>query len=128
MSEQTAGRLGSHLSVAGLLVTRRAERAALLQRAIALLKADERVCAAWLFGSLGRGDADDLSDLDLWVVVEDEHIEEIVAARRDYVARLAEPLLMEEAPQNAPAGGGYLLALYGGDGGPHQVDWYWQAK
>src|SRR5437588_6286399 len=107
MSEQVVGRLEPRLPVADLLETRRAEREALLQRVVALLKADERVCAAWLFGSLGRGTADDLSDLDLWVVVADERIKEIVAAQRDYVARLGEPLLIEEAPQNAPVGGSY---------------------
>jgi hypothetical protein len=93
-----------------------------------LLEGDDRVVAAWLFGSLGRGDGDALSDLDLWVVVDDEHIGEIVAARREYVAGPGEPLLIEEAPQNGPAGGGYLLALYEGKAGPHQVDWYWQAR
>jgi predicted nucleotidyltransferase len=38
----------------------RAEREALLARIVGLLEADKRVTAAWLFGSLGRGDADEL--------------------------------------------------------------------
>jgi predicted nucleotidyltransferase len=110
------------------LQIRREERAALLQRAIEVLTDDGRVVAAWLFGSLGRGDADDLSDIDLWVVVSDEHIDAIRAARRDYIHSLSKPLLIEEAPQNAPPGGAYLLVLYGGEAGPHQVDWYWQPQ
>jgi hypothetical protein len=52
----------------------------------------------------------------------------MVAARREYVGRVAKPLLIEEAPGNAPAGGGYLLVLYGGQAGPQHVDWYWQPQ
>jgi hypothetical protein len=111
-----------------LLDIRRDESKILLQRVVESLEADERVAAAWLFGSHGRGDADDLSDIDLWVVVEDKYIGELVAKRREYVARPGEPLLMVEAPQNAPTGGGYLLALYEGEAGPHQIDWYWQPQ
>jgi len=33
-----------------------------------------------------------------------------------------------EAPQNAPPGGAYLMALYDGEAGPYEVDWYWQAR
>ena len=29
---------------------------------------------------------------------------------------------------NAPIGGAYLLALYGGEAGPQHVDWFWQAE
>ncbi|HKP53455.1 MAG TPA: nucleotidyltransferase domain-containing protein [Chloroflexia bacterium] len=104
------------------------EREELVARAAEFLKRDERVVAAWLFGSLGRGDADALSDVDLWVVVADEHIEAVSAERREFVAGIGKPLLIEEAPQNAPIRGAYLLALYGGEAGPHQVDWYWQPK
>jgi predicted nucleotidyltransferase len=110
------------------LQIRREERAALLQRAIEVLTEDGRVVAAWLFGSLGRGDGDDLSDIDLWVVVADEHMEAVRSIRRDYILSLGKPLLIEEAPQNAPPGGAYLLVLYGGEAGPHQVDWYWQPQ
>ncbi|HYP39701.1 MAG TPA: nucleotidyltransferase domain-containing protein [Chloroflexia bacterium] len=116
------------MSSVELLQIRREERAALLQRAIEVLTDDARVVAAWLFGSLGRGDADDLSDIDLWVVVSDEHIDAIRATRREYARSLGEPILIDEAPQNAPPGGAYLLALYGGVAGPHQVDWYWQPQ
>lgn len=115
-------------SLDDLLPARRAERAALLQRATDLLAADRRVVAAWLGGSLGRGEADDLSDLDLWVVVADEDCSGVIAGRHEYAARLGRPLLVLEAPQNAPVGGGYLLALYGGTAGPQQVDWYWQPR
>jgi predicted nucleotidyltransferase len=115
------------------------EREALLQRILQILRQDERVTAVWLFGSLGRIGkerrdaatgvvlADDLSDLDLWVVVADEHLETINKQRRPYVAQVAEPLLVVEASRNAPAGGAYLMAVYAGEeAGPYIVDWYWQ--
>jgi predicted nucleotidyltransferase len=114
------------MAVPELLALRRRERDALVRRATTLLKRDQRVVAAWLTGSLGRGDADDLSDIDLWVVVREEAMRAIAAARREFVRGLGAPLLIEEAPQNAPSGGAYLLVLYAGENGPHQVDWYWQ--
>jgi predicted nucleotidyltransferase len=104
------------------------EREVLLKRAIRFLKRDERIVVAWLFGSLAGNDGDEFSDIDLWVVVADEHMEVVRAERREYVAGIGKPLLIEEAPQNAPTGGAYLLVLYGGESGPHQVDWYWQPQ
>ena len=101
------------------------ERDTLLTRAKMLVEQDDRVCAAWLFGSLGRGDADEWSDIDLFVVIHEAQFEEIVAARYAYMARLDEPVLILEAPQNRPPGGVYNMALYPGEFGPHQVDWYW---
>jgi len=104
------------------------EQEELVARATEFLKSDSRVVAAWLFGSLGRGDADELSDIDLWVVVADEHMEDVRAERREYVTGIGKPVLIEEAPQNAPTGGVYLLVLYGGKVGAQQVDWYWQPQ
>lgn len=105
-----------------------AGREALLQEATALLEGDERVVAAWLHGSLGRGAADEWSDIDLWVVVADSYIEEICVGRRDYVAALGKPLLVVDAPQNAPAGGAFLTVLYEGSAGSRHVDWTWQRQ
>src|SRR4051794_12310171 len=85
-----------------LLNTHRAERDALLQRAQGILDRDPRISAAWLFGSLGRGDADELSDLDLFIIVADEHRAALVADRYTYMAQLGDPLLILEAPQNWP--------------------------
>jgi predicted nucleotidyltransferase len=116
------------MSVDIMLEIRRLEREQLLERIAVMLKSDPRIVAAWLFGSLGDGSADSLSDIDLWIVVADEYVEEMSAARSEYVARIGHPLLIQEAPQNAPAGGAYLLVLYHGDAGPQQVDWYWQAR
>jgi predicted nucleotidyltransferase len=111
------------------LSTRQAERDELLASVVKLLASDERVVAAWLYGSLGRGDADPWSDIDLWVVVADEHIDEIAEGRHNYVTRLGQPLIVVDAPQNAPAGGAFLSVVYGDlPGGPQHVDWTWQAR
>lgn len=111
-----------------LLHIRRTEQEALLQRIVEVLQADQCVVAAWLFGSRGRHTSDALSDTDLWVVVRDESIEVFKAERRSYVAQSGSPVLLLEASSNAPAGGAYLMALYPGKAGVHQVDWYWQRQ
>jgi predicted nucleotidyltransferase len=107
------------------LATYRDERDVLLQRARELAEQDPRICAAWLFGSLGRGDADVLSDIDLFLIVDDAAHADVVSSRYEMMAKLAEPVLIQEAPQNWPPGGVYNMALYAGEFGPHQVDWYW---
>ena len=105
----------------------RAEREVLLARIVSLLEVDPRVLAAFAFGSVGRKESDDLSDLDLFVVLDDISINAIRESGIGQVAYLAQmgPLLADlSAPQNAPRGGAYRMALYEGVHGPHQVDWY----
>ena len=111
-----------------LLQTRTQEREELLQRAVKALQADARVVAAWLAGSLGRGTEDALSDLDLWVVISDAYYSFVSGRTREFAGKLGDPLLILEALQNAPTGGAYLLTLYPGETGPHQIDWYWQPQ
>ena len=101
------------------------ERTALIEQATSVLRSDERVVAVWLAGSLGRGDADAYSDVDLWVVVRDEAMQAVRDGRRAFVEVLGRPLLISEAPQNAPPGGAYLWTLYAGKYGPQHVDWNW---
>ena len=108
------------------LLGRRAEREALLARITADLEGDDRIAAAWLFGSMGRGEADDLSDLDLRVIVYDEQIAGLCETRQVYTAQMGEAVLVGEAPQNRPDGGAFLLTLYAGEFGPQEVDWTWQ--
>lgn len=110
------------------LQVRRAERAHLLQKALTLLEQDQRVRAAWLFGSMGRGTHDDLSDIDLRIVVADRYIREVSASRDLWAASVGDPLLLLEAPQNAPPGGAYLLAMYPGQMGPQYLDLSWQPQ
>ncbi|GAB3748054.1 hypothetical protein BKA15_003862 [Microlunatus parietis] len=73
------------------------------------------------------------------VVVRDELINEVAAGPRspvDYrsvldsprgrwVASVVDPLLLLEAPQNAPPGGAFLTSLTAGEAGPQQIDWAW---
>jgi predicted nucleotidyltransferase len=116
------------MSTDDLLQIRRREHEALLQQAQTALQADQRVVAAWLFGSVGRRTADVYSDLDVWVIVKDECIETMSAERQRCAAQLGRPVLLLESPGNAPAGGAYLMACYPGRAGVHQVDWYWQRQ
>src|SRR5919197_4788782 len=76
----------------------------------------------WLFGSRGRDTADALSDTDLWIVVADADSAAVIAERRECVARVARPVLVHEVLGNAPPHGAYVMALYPGQAGPHQVD------
>ncbi len=108
-----------------MLDAHQAERETWLAATHARLEDDPRVDAAWLFGSLGRGDGDELSDVDLFVIVNDAEFDGLVARRYDTVAQVDQPLLVLEAPQNWPPGGVYNMALYPGTSAPHQVDWYW---
>jgi predicted nucleotidyltransferase len=116
------------MSALELLRQRAAERDALVERAVALLNDDQRVVAAWLYGSLGRGTQDELSDIDLWVVVLDDYINEVREKRHEFAAKLGNTLVIVDAPQNAPANGAFLTVLYEGEiAGPQHVDWTWQA-
>ncbi len=114
--------------MSSLLSNLRAQRENTIERLTALLLTDERCVAAWLFGSIGRGDGDDLSDIDVWIVVRDADCESVVADRRSFVTQIGEPILTLEAPQNAPPYGGYLLAQYADEAGLQQIDWYWQPQ
>ncbi len=102
------------------------ERNQLLHAIIQLLKRDATVKAAWLFGSLGRGNGDVLSDIDVWVVVEDDLIHNITTEPLQYTSQIGHPILSVEAPQNAPEGGAYMMTCYDAPVAPHIVDWYWQ--
>jgi predicted nucleotidyltransferase len=107
------------------LVERVRERTDLIARATSMLHSDERVVAVWLAGSIGRGDADAYSDIDLWVVIWDNDMDAVREGRRQFVEVLGRPILISEAPQNAPPGGAYLWTFYPGKYGPQHVDWNW---
>jgi predicted nucleotidyltransferase len=109
------------------LAQRQAQHAALRRALEQLAIQDDRLVAAWWFGSLGRGNADALSDFDLWLVVDDAYLDVIVAKRCRYVEQLGAPVLLLEIWNNAPDPGAYLMANYVIEGGLYQVDWYWQS-
>lgn len=105
-----------------------AEREVLLQRLIKQLETDKRVVAAWLYGSFGRNEVDVFSDIDIRVIVADADAQTMNAQRREYATRIGVPLLVQEAPHNAPVGGAFLLVMYEGSVGPIEVDWTWQPQ
>jgi predicted nucleotidyltransferase len=110
----------------------RHSREALLTRIVNELSNDERFVAAWLTGSYGRNDADEVSDLDLRVVVA-ESFSDSLCTRQEQVShktteeRLAlfskfgKPALIHENNNNAPAGETFTFVLY--EESAVMVDW-----
>jgi predicted nucleotidyltransferase len=101
----------------------RQSREVLLTSIITELSADERCIAAWLTGSYGRGDADEVSDLDLTIAIAEPY-SEILCARREQVShkttperlalfsRFGNPALIHENNNNAPEGGTFTFVMY----------------
>ena len=98
------------------------ERERLLASLTQLLRADDRVVGAWLRGSLSGGEADDVSDIDLQVAVDDRACPAIPADVESFLARAGE-LLLVQTVFSAPDGGLTRCVLYEGAHGPQQVDW-----
>ena len=114
--------------VAAALRQHREDRAALLSSLTASFQSDPRIRAAWLWGSFGRNEADDLSDLDPWIIVTDEAIAEMGPRVRRYAEETGSFISGGEAPQNAPPGGGYFGSLHEGRHGLLHLDCYWQPQ
>ncbi|MDQ6661821.1 MAG: nucleotidyltransferase domain-containing protein [Chloroflexota bacterium] len=87
------------------------------------LKSDERFVAAWLTGSFGRGEQVDYSDIDIRVIVANAYSERLCArpwphgvritdARLALFSQFGKPLIIYEAPGNAPEGGTFTYVLY----------------
>jgi predicted nucleotidyltransferase len=92
-----------------------------LRRIVEQLDADARVAAAWLAGSIGRGEHDAWSDLDLHVAVYDQHLTAFWADRLALYGRIGQPVLIQpEMPSNAQPGGHFQLVVFDG---PLEVDW-----
>ena len=105
-----------------------AESERFLESAVTVLKQDERVQAGWVFGSLGRGDADALSDIDLIVVGQDDFLRDVIAERYDFAQQVGKPLFFLKSPRNVPPGGAYLMVCYDAPMAPHILDIYWQDR
>jgi hypothetical protein len=72
--------------------------ARLFDRAVEVFAADERVRALWLSGSLGRGDADAVSDLDLLVAVDDDAMTSFNDSWREWLAEITPTLIARPLP------------------------------
>lgn len=101
----------------------RKRRESLIAEIIEKLSSDERFVAAWLTGSYGRNDADEVSDLDLNLVVAEPY-SKAICARQEQVSdktteerlalfsRFGEPALIHENNNNAPENGTFTFVLY----------------
>lgn len=116
------------MTAENLLQLHREARNNLLARLTSIIEADSRIVAAWLYGSLGRGNSDDLSDLDVRLVIADEYLDAVKAGRFEQIKTPAEPILIFDMPFNAPEGGAAVLVLYAGPAGPVEIDWSWQGQ
>lgn len=67
-----------------------------LDRFVNACEQDDRVVAAFLGGSHGRGEADAYSDVDLCVIAKDDAYEALVRDRAGFVGRLGTPLFLED--------------------------------
>lgn len=94
-----------------------------LKDVTAALEGDQLVAGAALVGSLGTGRADDWSDIDLLVVVEDTQLDDYAAPGRlpNGPGRLAFAI---DARHNGPRGTRAVSAQYVVDGLPLWVDWH----
>jgi predicted nucleotidyltransferase len=105
------------------LTTYASARNDLLEQIVTFLKQDERFVAAWLTGSFGRGEQDEISDLDVRVVVADAYSEGLCNRPWPHGARTTEerlalfqqfgaPSVIYDAHENAPQGGTFTYVLY----------------
>jgi predicted nucleotidyltransferase len=108
-----------------MLETRVTERSAFVRLIAPYLENDTRVRAAWLSGSLAKGNHDALSDIDVWIVVDDESLRQLF---RDFATGLSKPSLVMDNINNEPPQGAYLLVHYPDEFGPQHVDWFWQPE
>jgi predicted nucleotidyltransferase len=67
-----------------------------VSRFVEACSTDDRIVAAFLFGSHARGEADEYSDLDLGVITSDDALENVMAERLAFVRQLGEPVFMED--------------------------------
>lgn len=110
----------------------RKNRESFLQNLVEKLSTDERIAAAWLTGSFSRDEQDTLSDIDITLVVSDEHAptlctrHEMVSARitkerNDLFCLFGQPALIHENNNHAPQGGTFTFIAY--DQNAVMVDW-----
>jgi predicted nucleotidyltransferase len=118
--------MNAQTEIVAWLQQRNQSQARLRSQLETMLRQDSRLSAAWWFGSYARGTSDALSDLDIWLVVDDRHLAQLVDQRYRCVEQLGPPLMLLEVWGNAPHPGAYLMANYLQPGGLVQVDWYWQ--
>ena len=118
----------SDLDMAAALREHAEDRDRLLVALTEAFQNDPLVRAFWLWGSFGRGDADDLSDLDLWIAVPDNFVSKMGVRLLEQLIETGVLISALENAYNAPAGGGYIGCLFAGRRGMIHVDLYWQGQ
>lgn len=108
------------------LARQASHRDAWLRAVVQRLRKDRRFIASWLVGSLGRGNADGLSDIDIVVVIRDWCAEDVLAHSLQEVSPFGDAVWLREIGGNAPPGGSYVSAGFRSTPLPIAVDWYWQ--
>ncbi|MGH9224948.1 MAG: nucleotidyltransferase domain-containing protein [Acidimicrobiales bacterium] len=88
------------------------------------MRHDPRFLANSVWGSLGRGDGDEWSDVDLVVVVADDSVRSVLTSLRDPASAFGDAAIVLDMPQNGVAGGAFVSVTYVESGLPLHVDWY----
>jgi predicted nucleotidyltransferase len=98
------------------------QRDALIERIREQIFLDDRVIAAWLHGSIGRGIDDDWSDVDLVLLIEDEHHSEFWTGRQTLFDAIGRQVFLQPPiPENSIIpGGNFQLVIFSG---PVEIDW-----
>jgi hypothetical protein len=80
------------------------ERDELVKRLADQLQSDERVRAAWLSGSMGRGVQDEYSDVDVWAVIDPSQLDRFIADWPRQSERVS-PQVLHQLYRFGPNGG-----------------------
>lgn len=96
----------------------------LLTTIVKALRSNADVKAAWLAGSRGRGTADDFSDIDIWIAVDDDAMPPIIDDPLAFIRTIAPTFMHILAPSIAPPGGSFIGVWVPLADGFEQVDWY----
>jgi hypothetical protein len=103
-----------------------------LRAIVEKLSTDERFVAAWLTGSFASEEQDAMSDIDITLVVTDEHCQALCARpkmvsaqttkeRSELFCLFGKPAILHENNHNAPQGGTFTFVAYDPNG--IMVDW-----
>src|SRR5215210_4975609 len=79
----------------------------LLERAVSVLRTDDRILAAWLGGSFGAGYADAWSDVDVHCLIDASAADELRRGSKTVLARVTPTVMATSFPP--PTIGGYSL-------------------
>lgn len=98
-----------------------------LAAAATRFEGDRDLAAAWVFGSEGRGDADELSDLDVFVTVFDAVADRVMPALHEaWFKDFGDVLSFEDVSGRAPEGGRAFVVAYAAPVERLTVDWWFQ--